>query len=164
MKTLGITLAIFLTSLVAFGQKKESDKDAMQQRMEQLKAEKVAYFTEKIQLDSETAQKFWPMYNEYEAEKMRGHHQYRELMWKYYKEKKEGKSMTDKEYLDMADAMVNAKVQQAELDKRYHGKFKEILTPEQLVNYYRADEQFGREMIKRFRSDRAKRGGEKTPK
>ncbi len=154
MKKISISILALFVSMVAIAQKHDFDKEAFRQRMEQLKAEKVAFFTEKMSLDAETAQKFWPVYNEYEAEKMKNHKEFRDLMRTYWKGKQNDVAMTDKEYLDMADAMVNAKVQQAELDKRYHSKFKAILAPEQLVKYYRADEQFGREMIKRFKAEK----------
>lgn len=162
-KYIFIIISLVFTGL-SFAQGPEFDKEAMRQRMEQLKAEKVAFFTEKMNLDAETAQKFWPVYNAYEAEKMKTHEEFRNLMRKYWKGKKNDVPMTDEAYLEMADAMVNAKVKQAELMKSYHSKFKAILSPEQLVKYYRADEQFGREMIKKFHSERGNRGDNDPPR
>src|SRR6187455_2970115 len=35
-------------------------------RLEEIKAQKVAYLTQKMSLTTEEAQKFWPIYNEYD--------------------------------------------------------------------------------------------------
>lgn len=158
MKNYAIVLVMLLYSGLVFGQKPEHDKKGMEQRMEQLKAEKVAYFTSKMDLDSETAQQFWPVYNEYEAEKMESHKAFRALMGNYKKQMSSEEGLTDADYLKFADAMVNIKVKQAELLKAYHPKYKAILTPEQLVKFYRAEEQFGREMIKKYNSHKNRKG------
>lgn len=162
MKNIAIVLTILLYSGMAFGQKPNYDKKDMEQRMEQLKAEKVAYFTSKMELNSETAQNFWPVYNAYEAEKMQGHKAFKSLLDTYREHKESDETVSDEDYLKFADAMVNAKMNKAELLKKYHEKYKSILTPQQLVSFYRAEEQFGREMIKKYNSHRNRnRDGEK---
>lgn len=164
MRNYAIALLVLLYSGIVFGQKPEFDKKDMEKRMEQLKAEKVAYFTSEMDLDSETAQKFWPVYNQYEAEKMQSHKEFRDLWDKYKDQQNSEQGLSDDDYLKFADSMVNAKVSKAELLKTYHQKYKAILSPEQLVKFYRAEEQFGREMIKKYRSHRSRKGIEEGGK
>ena len=61
MKKLIIPILVLLVSIQAFGQR----HDKMRER---LKAQKVAFITEKLDLTSEEAQKFWPIYNAHEKE------------------------------------------------------------------------------------------------
>lgn len=142
-------ILLFLSLFMCNIQAQDPNKD-METRMEELKAEKVAFFTQKMNLDSETGQKFWPLYNEFDEERRSNHQRFRELMQKMRQGKEENVEFTDAEYLQMADAILEVKTFQADLDKKYHEKFKAILTPKQLLMYYKADEQFGREMLRKF--------------
>lgn len=48
----------------------KNDKNRFEQLQEELKVEKVAYFSHELELSVEEAQKFWPIYNKYaQAEK-----------------------------------------------------------------------------------------------
>lgn len=58
-KTL-ITICFIALTLTAFAQKKE--------REERLKALKIAFITDKLDLTEDEAQKFWPIYNAHEKE------------------------------------------------------------------------------------------------
>ena len=153
MKSIIIIAMVFLFSGIMNAQRpddKDTDKELMESRMEQLKSDKVAFFTDKMNLDAKTAQKFWPLYNECEAKKMEFHGQFRELMKGMHKDDAGNLNMTDTDYLKLADGMVNIKLRLAQLQSDYHEKYKLVLSPEQLVKFYRADEQFGREMLKRY--------------
>lgn len=80
---------------------------------------KVGFFTEKLDLTSEEAEKFWPVYNEYSKAKI-------ELRDKY-------------KGSDDADAMVEQKEEEASLLKSYNEKFKEILPNEKVSLLHKAE-------------------------
>jgi LPS O-antigen subunit length determinant protein (WzzB/FepE family) len=61
MKKLIIPMLILLMSFQAFGQRGEKMR-------ERLKAQKVAFITERLDLSADEAQKFWPIYNAHEKE------------------------------------------------------------------------------------------------
>ncbi|WP_298894444.1 hypothetical protein [uncultured Psychroserpens sp.] len=61
MKKTLITILFIALTISAFGQRKE--------RQERLKALKVAFITEKLELTSDEAEKFWPVYNAIEEKK-----------------------------------------------------------------------------------------------
>ena len=67
---LSIELALaglFVTSsLLSFAQR-EGHGHQMGENKEKLKAHKIAYITERLQLTPAEAEKFWPVYNELEA-------------------------------------------------------------------------------------------------
>lgn len=74
MKKIYSILLLFVTVL-AFGQD-------MEDRIERVKALRVAYISEKLSLTSEEAQRFWPVFNQFD-DKMDGlHKQKRQLMFK----------------------------------------------------------------------------------
>jgi len=59
-----LTFGIFLCANIPMGIAQEN----RQQRFERIEAEKVAYITKELQLNSREAQRFFPIYNEYRKE------------------------------------------------------------------------------------------------
>ena len=58
-------LAISICSLSAFAQ-----QGRMQEKLEKVNNLKIAYLTKELELSSSQAEKFWPVYNNYEKELM----------------------------------------------------------------------------------------------
>lgn len=86
-------LLLFVTFL-AFGQ----DKD---DRFERIKALRVAYISEKLNLTPEEAQRFWPVFNQFD-DKMDGFHkQKRQLMFKLRPEN--ASKLSEKETIALMD-------------------------------------------------------------
>jgi Spy/CpxP family protein refolding chaperone len=67
MKTKILIPILFLVSFVSFSQD-------FKEKKEKIKALKVAYITEELNLTSEEAQKFWPIYNTYDDKQFDLHH------------------------------------------------------------------------------------------
>lgn len=126
-----------------FGQK------PMQQRMDNLRSKRVSFFTEKLELDVETAQNFWPLYNELEKKRMESHRKMRNLFTGYHSEA--NKEISEEMYAKLADAMIEQRVELSRIEKLYHEKFKKVLTAKQLVSLYRADKEFQKEMLRMYR-------------
>jgi hypothetical protein len=61
MRKIIFTILVLLISAHTFGQRGEKMR-------ERLKAQKVAFITEKLNLTADEAQKFWPIYNAHEKE------------------------------------------------------------------------------------------------
>ncbi len=128
----------------------QAQDENMKQRMDELKAQKVAFFTEKINLDSETAQKFWPLYNEFEKGKFEFFRKNRELTKQMWKVDKGEVKLSEKDYEKLADSIAKLRFDHAKLQQEYHEKYKKVLTPEQLVRFYVAEDQFNRDMLRKM--------------
>lgn len=88
-----------------------------------LEAVRVAYFTEQLQLKSDEAQKFWPIYNNYKGE-----------VKSVYQDNKNNPSVTQEKLV--------------ELRKKYKNDFKQVLGSDERVNQmYNVDIKF-RQMLK----------------
>ena len=86
-----------------------------------LEALKIAYLTKKLDLTTEEAQRFWPVYNKY-TEEIRS----------IRKEQKQ-KNLTE---LDAEDKILSVR-------KRYNSEFSRALTPEKENNFFRSEKEFG---------------------
>ncbi len=84
-----LTLLLLALSVSTFAQ------DRKEERIERIKALKVAYISDRLDLKPEEAEKFWPVYNQFEARHYELHKQKRQLMFKLKPENT--KELSDKE-------------------------------------------------------------------
>ncbi|MDY6320916.1 MAG: hypothetical protein SPL44_07915, partial [Bacteroidales bacterium] len=98
------------------------DKKEWQEKM---KAEKVAYLTDYMDLTSAEAQKFWPVYNQAESEKMEGFKNTMDAFKALETAIDEKKS--DSEVQKALDNYLSAQQKGSEIDKKYSEKYREIL-------------------------------------
>lgn len=88
---------------------------------QRLEALKIAYLTKKLDLTSEEAQRFWPVYNKY-TDEIHG----------IRKEQKD-KNLTE---LEAEDKILNVR-------KKYNNEFSKALTPQKADNFFRSEKEFG---------------------
>ncbi len=138
-----LTLTLLLTGIV-FGQ----PKDGKRPSKEKVKAMKVGYITEKLNLTSEEAQKFWPIYNEFDAKMEEIHKAIRKM----HKKDKTIDEMTDKEVEEMVDKHDALRQKELDIHKEYHTKFKTVLPIKKVAKLYKADKDFKRDLLKRIKN------------
>jgi hypothetical protein len=136
-------LLLLFTAFVSRAQNKPPTDD----QREKIEAQKVAFITEQLQLTPEEAQKFWPVYNQYNNSKNDLAHD----MFKGGKHfRPNDETMTDKEAADLADNYIRHAQKMLDIQKEYHLKFKEILPPKKLLKLYNVEREFQRMLLKRL--------------
>lgn len=113
-------------------------------RHERMESMRIAFLTQKLDLTPEEAQKFWPVYNEYQKKKDEMTRK-RRLETKGMKEKLD--SLSEKQIEAMVDAEIAFKQKMLDLDKEYHAKFKSVLPIRKVAKLYKAEEQFTRKLL-----------------
>ncbi len=144
-----IKFIITLVILVVFtfnvdAQEEQTKKDKEQE----LKLQRIAFFTSKIGLTSEEAQVFWPIYNSYWETKDRIIAERKDKMT-YFADN--NKLMSNEEMIKYADQYIQYEMRLAELINEYHIKFKEILPIEKVMKIYLADYEFKTYLLKKIR-------------
>ena len=89
-------LTILLLSLATLASAQDMEK-----RVERIKALRVAFFSDKLDLTTEEAQKFWPVFNQYDEKHSGLQRQKRQLMFKLRRENTS--SLSDKETLKLME-------------------------------------------------------------
>lgn len=133
-RILTFLLIIFTLSIVFSSCKKNSQKSE-----EQLKAQKIAFFTQKLELTPAEAENFWPVYNEYWAKKNRIIDEKRTAM-KFCSKNLE--QMSDEEITKYADMYINFQKQESDLLIEFNDKFKKVLPPKKVLKLYQTDYDF----------------------
>ena len=152
LKKLTILTAMFLATSLVFGQAEKGKKPSK----EKIKAMKVGYITEKLDLTIEEAQQFWPIYNEFDA-KMEG---VRKSMRKTRKPSKPLDEMTDGEVEKMINAHDDLRQKELDTHKEYHLKFKAVLPIKKVAKLYKADHDFKRDLLRKIKNHRKEVDGE----
>jgi hypothetical protein len=116
-----LILLVMLLNVAVFAVAQDDDADNKKQDGGRIEALKIAYLTKKLNLSTEEAQKFWPIYNQYIAE--------------VRKTRQEARANNTKE-IDVEEKLLNIR-------KRYDGEFSKALTKEKVNTFFRAEKEFG---------------------
>lgn len=124
---------------------------AQEHRREEIESFRVAYFTRQVGLNSEEAKKFWPVYNEMHEEIQKLH---RERRIRHRNGRESNDNLSDAELEKMINEEFISRQKELDIEKKYHEKFKDILPMKKLAQFYRAQEGFKRELLKKIQSER----------
>jgi hypothetical protein len=155
----------FLAAFSLIQVKAQEPNPELNPNLEKLNAYKIAFFTRKMNLTSQEAEKFWPVYNEFqnkrsaiqlERQKLNRNINQNEL------------NLSEKELIEAGDRHIALQVQEAALAQEYHKKFKEILTPQKIVRLYQAENQYKLLLLNEIKdrpalNNQLKRGNGRNP-
>lgn len=130
---------LFLTSVVQMAW-------AQRSAQERIEAFKVAFFTQKLQLTTEEARAFWPLYNEYERE--------RELLRQQMKTSTRPELMSDEALRAHLYRQLDTEVRLVELRREYFEKFMEVLPLRKVALILQVERQFKRKLLEELRQRR----------
>ena len=130
-----------------------------QERMgEQIEAFKIAFFTQKLNLTSQEAEVFWPVYNEYSSELDDLRRKRNQLQQEV---KREILSSDNQKLEALSDQFIALKKEENNISEKYHQKFKQVLPIRKVIMLYKAEQEFKQELLKeiqRRRQERMKSG------
>ena len=152
----GAALMILMGSVIA----QPTDESASKPSNDRRKAIKVGIITNELELTSAEAEKFWPVYNEFEKSKadlMKGH------LEKMKKMKKEDKELTDAEYESIIETEMGFRQKMLELEKNYYGRFKSVVPPKKVAKLYEAEQKFMRNKKSYQKRNRKNKGQPEPP-
>jgi len=145
MRVIHISLLLLFCSALTFAQ--DGNRRGPQMDREKLQAARIAFLTNRLELSSETAKVFWPIFTEYDNEKSK-------LSKKYGAQKrllfdKDSRSLSDENADKMLDIYLEQKQAELDLEKKYLGRFKEVLSMKQVWRVIRFDSDFRRSLMQR---------------
>ena len=140
---LSIVLVITLFSTILSAQNDSN------QKKENIEARKIAFFTSKMDLNTEESLNFWPVVNEMNAElkEIRNKNAHGKMILM----DKKSEDLSDKELEEILDARMQIGKEQMDIKIKYHEKFKKVLPIQKLAKFYQATREF-----KKLQSERKK--------
>jgi Spy/CpxP family protein refolding chaperone len=142
-KSIYLTLLLCLAFLITSSEILLSQPSEI---FEKVKSEKIAFLTDKLSLTEEEAQKFWPIYNQYEKEKT-------EIIKNMSLPRaKKIESMTEAEANKTLESMVDYREKELQIEKKYIAKFKTVLPIKKVAGLMIAEREFRKVMIDNVKS------------
>lgn len=143
MKIKNLLLVVtFFISASFFAQRKEGDKRS------QIKALKVAYITTELNLTSDEASKFWPIFNTFE-DKQRAIRKENMLL---FKNKSQAENLSEREASNLITEMESLETELYELKKKFISNLKDILPAVKIIKLKQAEDDFSRKLLQQYRS------------
>lgn len=144
MRNLLFTLLILLPSLT-FAQSKRIGGEKME-------AKKIAWLTTKLELSTDEAKIFWPIYNDYTREQSTLRRERSKKMISFRKIK-EIEDLSDEEIQALILNDFNFRQRDLNIERRYYNKFKSNLPIKTVGKFYRAQEAFKKEILQQYRAN-----------
>lgn len=123
------------------------------QKKERVKQLKIAYFTEELDLSTEEAEKFWPIYNEMN-EKIQEQRKKARAATNDIKANYE--TLSDSEIEVKMNEALDARIKEAQLQKEYLDKIGTVIGFKKAAKVVSLEAQFKRELLKRLADDQNK--------
>ena len=151
--------AIFLTFNCAFAQP-DNEEEMDPKRKEKIEALKRSFITDKIQLTSGEAEKFWPLYNERESTRDNIRKSIKDKMMETKKNSKDEKLV-----LSSIDFITAKRKEEADADAKFLKSALPVIGPERCVKLSAADREFQRELVKKMKEGKGEGppNGKKRP-
>jgi hypothetical protein len=115
---------------------------------EKIKAEKISFFTSKLELTPSEAQAFWPVYNEFEKKKFDLQRQIHEF--ERMPDEKIA-NLSESEIEKMTSNYIGSIEKQAMLLKEYNKEFLKILPKKKVLMMYRTENEFRSHLIREYK-------------
>jgi len=150
MKNLKMILAGFMLLAFTFNAQSQCRNP---QRLEQIKSQKVAFYTTKLNLSPAEAEKFWPVYNEMDTKIFDIQCRMRDII---RDNRTNGSKKTEKELSDMVNEILKLQGEEQSIRIDYNKKISSILTPAKAILYFDSEYAFKKELMKQARQRDAK--------
>tara|TARA_R110002012_G_scaffold322033_1_gene554000 strand:+ start:10103 stop:10555 length:453 start_codon:yes stop_codon:yes gene_type:complete len=134
-----LLLTLLFTSALFYGQR-DVDKD-------KIKTLKIAFITEKLNLSPQEAQGFWPIYNDYQAEKDK-------LRQKEYVEIRskinDADKLSEKEAATLLNKVMLHENEENKLLENFMGKVTKVISAKKTLLLLRSEDEFKKQLIRQY--------------
>jgi hypothetical protein len=127
---------------------------AQNQNRERLDAYKIAFFTRKLNLSPQEAERFWPVYNENQKQKGQIQTEKVSLMKTFNQNEA---NLSEKEITEIGNKYCETLVKESELAVTFHKKLQEILPPGKIIRVYQAENQYRMQLLNELQQRRPPR-------
>jgi hypothetical protein len=124
---------------------------AQNTNLEKLNNYKIGFFTKRLNLTSEEAEKFWPVYNEYQGQKNLIQLEKLKLNRTFNQNES---ALNESQLEEIGDKYVDCIVQESALAVTFHKKLKTVLSPAKVIMYYQAENQYKIQLLNELQNQR----------
>lgn len=132
-----VCIFVSITLSVAIAQKKEGRNRSFSKK--EFFEKRRAFLQKEMGLTDEEAAAFFPLTEEFMQKRFEESKSFREA----HKKIKRNPNVTDADYEKILDLYIDLKIKNAELEKEYYKRYKQVLPAKKLFEYQRSERKFG---------------------
>lgn len=119
---------------------------------QQVRAAKITWITNRLNLTPDQAKDFWPLFNEYEDKRREVRHRIRRLNG-------ETNNLSASEEVTRKNLkeIIDLRQQEVDLEREYQAKYLKVINVKQLSELYKADQRFTQMLIERLNHNKQNR-------
>ncbi len=117
------------------------------EKRKEFEAQKVAFFTQELELSPEEAAVFWPLYNEMQ----RKYRDIEKMMRAECKRVQEAKEMKESDYVASINFILAHEQKMRDVKKEYYGKLMQVVPASKIWRLERAEHKFHRRLFDKLR-------------
>jgi Spy/CpxP family protein refolding chaperone len=145
-----LPILLFLVSFSFYAQSEKTDE-----KREKIKAYKVSFLTTELELTSNEAEKFWPIYNAFDDKQYELRH---DKMKAYWRKLDDGNvnSISEKEAATLLSQIENTDKELFVLRQKYIANLKKVLSPKKILKLKKSEDDFNRKLLKQYKEKASK--------
>lgn len=128
--------------------------DGQNQNREKLDAFKIGFFTKRLNLTTQEAERFWPVYNEYQKDKSNIQLEKISLIRDFNQSES---TLTDNQISEIGDKLIECIVKESSLSVNLHKKLKEVLPPAKVIRFYQSENQYKAQLLNELQNRQQQR-------
>lgn len=125
-------------------QAQSEDREA---HREKIKALKTAYITQELNFSTKVAEKFWPIYNEYETKKKELHRREHVNM-----DLSRPECISEDQANGMLQEYLDVEKEEYLIKKELFRELKEIMSAQDIIKLHKLEDEFHKKLIKEYRA------------
>jgi hypothetical protein len=129
MKLIAACGILILMSLTSYGQ----DKAAMQK----IESARIALITERLELTPSQAEKFWPLYREYNLQRRQMREEFRNT-----RQSVDRQNLSEEQSRELMQKVMDLKQQELNLEKKYATRMTQVISTQQMLRLRNAEKDF----------------------
>jgi hypothetical protein len=141
MKLIASCGILILMSLTSYGQ----DKAAMQK----IESARIALITERLELTPSQAEKFWPLYREYNLQRRQMREEFRNT-----RQSVDRQNLSEEQSRELMQKVMDLKQQELNLEKKYATRMTQVISTQQMLRLRNAEKEFQQRLLKRIQQRR----------
>lgn len=142
MKKIILLLSFLFVALSANAQ-----KNSKEEHRERIKTMKIAYFTQELNMNPQTAQKFWPIYNAYECQKMDLHRREDVDM-----DLDNIDNISEAQAEEMLKEYLTVEKEEYEIKKELFTDLKKFFSAKEIIKLHKIESDFNKKLIREYRA------------
>lgn len=123
-----------------------------QEALQKIESAKIALITERLGLTPDQAEKFWPIYNEFQNKQREISREFRQA-----RENFDPRSATEEENKKMLEIGMRLKQNKLDLEQEYTQRMLQVINSRQMMNLRKAEDDFREMLLRRVRERNQRR-------